>query len=81
LGAYFVAYDLEKNTASKHIIDYKIKANEFHFYESDFGISKSVSEELFLVNKKLTVSFINAHTYTQSNITIVDDVAFHEKKC
>jgi hypothetical protein len=78
-GAYSIVYDLEKNTSSEQVVNYKTRTNEFHFYESDFGTSKRVSDELFMDTEKLSISFIEANTYMKSNITIVDDVASNEK--
>jgi hypothetical protein len=78
-GAYSIEYDLEKNTTSEKVVNYKTKTNEFHFYESDFGISKRVSHGLFMDTEKLSISFIEASAYMKSNITIIDDVATHEK--
>lgn len=78
-GAYSIEYDLEKNTTSEKVVNYKTKTNEFHFYESDFGISKRVSDGLFMDTEKLSISFIEASAYMKSNITIIDDVATHEK--
>jgi hypothetical protein len=78
-GAYSVEYDLEKNIRSEKIVNHKTKTNEFHFYESDFGISKRVSNELFMDTKKLSISFIEASASVRSNITILDDVASLEK--
>jgi hypothetical protein len=55
--------DLEKNTTSEKVINYKTKTNEFHFYESDFGISKRVADELFMDTKKLSISFIESSEF------------------
>jgi hypothetical protein len=73
-GVYSMEYDLEKNTTSEKVVNYKTKTNEFYFYESDFGISKRVSGELFMDTNKLSISFIEATSNVKSNITIVDDV-------
>jgi sucrose-6-phosphate hydrolase SacC (GH32 family) len=73
-GAYAIEYDLEKNTASEKVINYKTKTNEFHFYESDFTANKKVSEELFMDTKKLSINFIDANSNDKSNITIEDDL-------
>jgi hypothetical protein len=78
-GAYSIDYDLEKNTTSEKVINHKTKTNEFHFYESDFGISKRVSDELFMDTKKLSISFFDANAFMKSNITILDDVASNVK--
>jgi len=78
-GVYSMEYDLEKNTTSEKVVNYKTKTNEFYFYESDFGISKRVSGELFMDTNKLSISFIEATSNVKSNITIVDDVSTPKK--
>jgi hypothetical protein len=78
-GAYSIEYDLEKNTTSEKVINYKTKTNEFHFYESDFGISKRVADELFMDTKKLSISFIESSAHMKSNITILDAVPSNDK--
>jgi PBP1b-binding outer membrane lipoprotein LpoB len=78
-GGYSIEYDLEKNTTSKKVLNHKTKTNEFHFYKSDFGISKRVSDELFMDTKKLSISFFDASVFMKSNITIIDAVASNDK--
>jgi PBP1b-binding outer membrane lipoprotein LpoB len=78
-GAYAIEYDLEKNTTSEKVINYKTKTNEFRFYESDFTTSNKVSEELFMDTNKLSINFIDASLKEKSKITIEDDLRTSEK--
>jgi len=72
-GAYSIEYDLEKNRSSQKSINSETNGKEFYLYQSNFAKSKSESEELIIDINKLSISFLDAITHSESNITVEDD--------
>jgi PBP1b-binding outer membrane lipoprotein LpoB len=72
-GAYSIEYDLEKNRTSQKAINSETNAKEFYLYQSNFAENKTESEELFIDVNKLSISFLDGITHSESNIIIEDD--------
>jgi hypothetical protein len=72
-GAYSIEYDLEENRTSQKVINSRTNAKEFYLYQSNFAENKTESEELLIDVNKLSISFLDGITHSESNITIKDD--------
>jgi PBP1b-binding outer membrane lipoprotein LpoB len=72
-GTYSIEYDLEKNRTSQKAINSETNAKEFYLYQSNFAKNKTESEELSIDVNKLSISFLDGITQSESNITIEDD--------
>lgn len=72
-GAYSIEYDLEKNRISQKSINSETNAKEFYLYQSNFAKNKTESEDLSIEAHKLSISFLDGITHSESNIIIEDD--------